>query len=133
MDIHPVILFDGVCKYCCASVNFIIKRDSEARFKFAPLQSEAGRAVMNRYGIEPGDMSSLILVDEGTVYSKSEAALRISDRLGGWARIFSIFRILPVALRDSVYDLIARHRYNIFGKKDECMVPTPDVRERFLD
>ncbi len=125
-----VILFDGVCNFCTASVIFIIKRDPAGKFKFASLQSEYANNIL---GSVEHAMDTLLLVEEGKLYKESTAALRIArDLKGGWKLLYA-FIVIPKFLRDSVYRLIARNRYNWFGKKDQCMVPTPELRDRFLD
>lgn len=128
-----IILFDGVCNVCTASVQFIMKRDSKANFKFASLQSEAGQQLLEKYGVSK-ELDSLSLIeDSGKVYDKSTAALRIGMRLkGGW-KLLRLLLIIPAFLRDILYNIFARSRYKWFGKKDECMLPTPEQRERFIE
>ncbi len=127
-----IVLFDGVCNFCNGAVNFIIKHDHKARFKFAPLQSETGERLRNEHAI-PLDSDSLVLVDDGMAYTHSTGALRIAKGLGGIWQLAYIFIILPTPFRDWFYNTFAKNRYRWFGKKDVCMIPTPDVRERFLD
>ncbi len=131
---EPVILFDGVCNLCSASVNFVIDRDPGARFRFAPLQSEAGREILTAHGesIPVGDPDSIVLVEDGAVYERSTAALRIARDLGGPWSLLYVFIIIPAFVRDAVYRLVARNRYRWFGKSDACRVPTPELRARFL-
>ena len=127
-----MILFDGVCNFCEGSVRFIIDRDPKGLFRFASLQSEFGQSLLQRQGRDPEEMSSVVLVQDDILYTKSAAALRIARRLRfPWPVLFG-FIILPPFLRDFVYDYIARNRYKWFGKKEECMIPTPEIRERFL-
>jgi predicted DCC family thiol-disulfide oxidoreductase YuxK len=139
-----VVLFDGVCNFCDASVNFIIDHDKTGYFKFAPLQSEEGTKLANQYGFESvtavadtadSDLipiDSVILVEDGNAYTHSTAALKILKRLGGpWSWAY-VFVIVPRRLRDWSYRVFARYRYRIFGRKDQCMLPSPDVRARFL-
>jgi predicted DCC family thiol-disulfide oxidoreductase YuxK len=139
-----VVLFDGVCNFCDASVNFIIQHDKASYFKFAPLQSDEGRRLANEYGFEsatakPEDsasdlipIDSVILVEDGKAYTHSTAALRILRRLGTpWSWAYA-FIIIPRPIRDWAYRLFARYRYRIFGRKDQCMLPSPEVRTRFL-
>ena len=126
-----IILFDGVCNFCDAAVNLIIAHDDESVFRFAPLQSEAGRELVAKYGI-PADVDSVILIDNGRAFLHSDAALQIAKRLGGGWRLLTIFGILPRFIRDWSYRLFARYRYRIFGKKDACMMPTAEIRARFL-
>jgi predicted DCC family thiol-disulfide oxidoreductase YuxK len=128
----PIILFDGVCNFCDRSVNFIIARDKNAIFKFAPLQSEAGQKLVEEYGLDKPGIDSVILVENGRAYTHSTAALKIAEKLGGIYAWASIFMYVPRVVRDMFYKLFAANRYRLFGKKDECMIPTPEVREKFL-
>ncbi len=130
---NPIILFDGLCNFCSGAVKYVIERDKKAKFRFAPLQSGAGKAIMEKYGIENGDFDSFILIENGKVYMRSTAALRVQRLLGGFWKFLYVFIVIPVPIRDAVYDFLARNRYKWFGKKDECMVPGPDVRSRFLE
>ncbi|MCC6452581.1 MAG: thiol-disulfide oxidoreductase DCC family protein [Acidobacteria bacterium] len=131
MENQPIVLFDGVCNFCDASVNFIISRDRAGVFRFAPLQSVAGRELIEKYSI-PADVDSVILIDNDRAFIHSDAALRIAQRLGGVWKLLSLFRIVPRSIRDWGYKLFAKNRYRLFGKKDSCMMPTPEIRERFL-
>jgi predicted DCC family thiol-disulfide oxidoreductase YuxK len=126
-----IVLFDGVCNFCSDSVNFIIRRDKERQFKFAPLQSEIGQELRSKYKIAV-DVDSIVLVENDRAYTHSTAALRIARRLGGLISAAYAFIIVPVVIRDFFYKQFAKYRYRIFGKMDACMMPTPDVRERFL-
>ena len=128
---HPVVLFDGVCNLCNASVTFLIDRDPEAVFRFAPLQSDIGRALVAGCGLEEED--SIVLVEEGRCYVRSTAALRIARRMHGAWPLLSIFLAVPAPLRDLIYRVIAEHRYRWFGKQDACRLPTPDLRRHFLE
>jgi predicted DCC family thiol-disulfide oxidoreductase YuxK len=126
-----IVLFDGVCNFCSDSVNFIIRHDPENRFLFAPLQSDAGKELLDKYDV---DMStdSIVLIEKGQAFTRSTAALRIAKRMGGiWALAYVVI-IVPRPIRDYLYDLFARYRYGLFGQKDECILPTPDVQARFL-
>ncbi|MFN6964958.1 MAG: thiol-disulfide oxidoreductase DCC family protein [Pyrinomonadaceae bacterium] len=140
------VLFDGVCNVCDASVNFIIEHDPEGYFKFAPLQSDEGRRLASEFGFEsatatrpnggePPDLipiNSVILIENGRAYTHSSAALEILRRLGlPWSLLYA-FVVVPRPIRDWFYKLFARYRYRFFGKKDQCMLPTPEVRSRFL-
>ena len=129
----PVILFDGVCNLCNGFVQFVIARDPQAHFRFASLQSKAAAALLNgriRNGPVP---DSVLLVEDGRTYTQSTAALRVARGLGFPWNLSYGFIIVPKLLRDVVYDWVARNRYEWFGKRDVCMVPTPDLRDRFLD
>ncbi len=128
----PIVLFDGVCKFCNAGVNFILDRDAHRYFRFAPLQSETGQAFLRRFGMRTDDLDSIVLVEHGLPYRKTSAALRIAHHLGGaWPLLVVLFAIPPF-LRDAAYDLLARNRYRWFGKTQSCRVPTPELRDRFL-
>lgn len=128
---HPVILFDGVCNFCDASVQFILNRDPKGIFQFASLQSEAGQNLVKKHNV-PADIDSMILIVDDKVYYKSTAALRISRHLhGAWKMLYG-FIIIPSPIRNIVYDLIAKNRYKWFGQKESCMLPPPNIRKRFL-
>ena len=130
---HSLVLFDGVCNFCDSSVHFIIARDPQARFRFASLQGEAGRAVLRKHHHFGTGLDTIILVEGDKIYTRSTAVLRIVRRLrGGWP-LLALLLLVPVFARDLVYGLIARNRYRWFGKLDVCTVPGPELRERFLD
>jgi len=129
---HPVILFDGVCNLCNRWIQFVIRRDPEGVFRFAPLQSEAGERLLAECGLPADHMDSVILVEGEEYYTKSGAALRTAKHLGGIYRTLWPLRIVPRRLRDFVYDVVAARRYRWFGKRDQCMMPTPEISERFL-
>ena len=133
METGPVILFDGVCNLCSASVLFIIKRDPAGRFKFASLQSPIAKELLQPHGISADAMSTIVLVDGARCLTKSDAVLEIARGLSAPWPIFSVLRFAPPFLRDACYDLVARHRYRWFGRQEACMVPTPALRSRFLD
>ena len=127
-----IILFDGVCNFCDASVNWIIRRDRRERFRFAALQSPAGERLQREFGLDPSALDALVLVENGRVYRRSGASLRIVRQLRWpWPLLFGLIAV-PAFVRDFVYGWFARRRYRWFGRKDECMVPSPEVRERFL-
>ncbi|OLS38531.1 thiol-disulfide oxidoreductase DCC family protein [Bacillus sp. MRMR6] len=127
-----IILFDGVCNLCNSSVQFIINRDPNAYFKFASLQSEMGQKLLKECGYQT-EMKSFVLIEDHKVYIKSTAALRVCLKLSGAWSIFSVFRVIPPVIRDKIYDLFAKNRYQWFGKKDSCMLPTPEMKQRFLE
>lgn len=129
---HPVVLFDGVCNLCNRSVQFIIKRDKQAMFRFASLQSAAGQKILQELHLPHDHFNSFTLYHEGKIYTRSDAALRVLAQLKGW-KWTSALGIIPGFIRNAVYNLIARNRYRWFGKKDECMIPTPELRSRFLE
>ncbi len=126
-----IVLFDGVCNFCNGAVNFIIKHDPQGTFRFAPLQSELGNAIKDQYRI-PDNIDSVILVDEGRMFLHSDAALRIAEYLGPPWSFGRILVVVPAFIRNAAYRLFARYRYRIFGRRDACMLPTPEIRERFL-
>ena len=127
-----IILFDGVCNFCNGSVNFIIERDKTGYFKFAPLQSEIGEKLLAEHGVDKVETDSVVLIEDGKVYTHSTAALRVARKLEGAWRWFYAFIFVPRLIRDAFYKLFAKYRYKIFGKKDECMLPSPEIRARFL-
>ena len=126
-----IVLFDGVCNFCNSAVNFIIRRDNANQFKFAPLQSELGLELRAKYQIDD-KVDSIILVENDQAFLHSTAGLRIAKGLGGIYSLAYVLIIVPAFVRDFVYKTFAKNRYRLFGKKDMCMMPTPDVRERFL-
>jgi len=128
---QPVVLFDGVCNFCSGTVRFIIKPDRRQRFRFAPLQSQLGVQITTEYGYQPLD--SMLLLHEGQIYQKSNAALRILKLLGGIWSVAYVFIIIPTPIRDLVYDFIGQHRYRWFGKKEQCWLPDEEIKNRFLD
>ncbi|NMO14973.1 DUF393 domain-containing protein [Pyxidicoccus fallax] len=128
-----VVLFDGVCNLCNGAVNFIIDRDPSARFRFAALQSAQAASLLAPLGRVPeADPQSFILVEDGRVYERSSAALRVARKLPGAWKLFYAFIVVPTPIRDAVYRFIARNRYRWFGKADACRMPTPELRARFL-
>ncbi|PAD34679.1 thiol-disulfide oxidoreductase DCC family protein [Terribacillus saccharophilus] len=131
MDNKAIILFDGVCNLCNNSVQFIIKHDKAAYFKFASLQSDFGGQLKEAKQI-PGHVDSIILVENGKVYMQSSAILRISRHLNGPWKLAAAALIIPRPLRDGLYRYVAKNRYRWFGRQDQCMLPSPDLKERFL-
>ena len=126
------MLFDGVCNFCNASVNFVIERDKAGYFKFAPLQSEIGEELVAKHDIDTAETDSVIVVENDRAYTHSSAALRIAKQLDGlWSWSYG-FIVVPKPLRDFFYRLFAKYRYRLFGKQDACMMPTPEIRARFL-
>lgn len=129
-----IILFDGVCNLCNNSVNFIIKHDKKDVFRFASLQSEIGQKLVSERGLDPDELDSIVLIEPGIAYyRKSTAALEISRELSGGYSLLKNFLFLPESLRDVVYDLVANNRYKWFGKQESCMIPTPELKAKFLD
>jgi predicted DCC family thiol-disulfide oxidoreductase YuxK len=127
-----IVLFDGECNFCDSSVQFIINRDVKGYFNFASLQSDVGQKLLKEHHV-PAEMDSFMLIEDGKTYFKSSAALRICRHLAdGWKLLYALL-IVPAPIRNVFYDFIARNRYKWFGKKDDhCMLPSPDVRKRFL-
>jgi len=127
-----IVLFDGVCNFCNASVNFVIERDKAGYFKFVPLQSQIGEELVAKHGIDTEDTDSVIVVENDRAYTHSSGALRIAKRLDGiWSWTYA-FIAVPKPIRDFAYRLFAKHRYRLFGRQDACMMPTPEIRARFL-
>jgi predicted DCC family thiol-disulfide oxidoreductase YuxK len=131
-DAGPILLFDGVCNFCNGAVNFIIDHDRSGRFRFASLQSDVGRALLAEHGLGSLPLSTMVLIDEGRVYMDSDGVLRTAKRLGGPFTLLVPFLLVPRRLRDAAYRAFARQRYRLFGRSDQCRVPTPEVRARFL-
>lgn len=129
--VKKIILFDGECNFCDKSVQFIIKRDPEAIFSFTSQQGEAGQQMIKKHHA-PSSVDSIILIENDTYYLKSSAALRICRHLQGAWKLLFIFILVPYPIRDFFYNILAKNRYKWFGKKDQCTLPTPEVRKRFL-
>jgi predicted DCC family thiol-disulfide oxidoreductase YuxK len=127
----PVLLFDGVCNLCNRTVQFVLTHDPEGRVRFASQQSEFGRRAIERFKLP--DLQTVVLLEGETVYTKSDAALRLTRYLNTPWRWLETLRIIPKFIRDALYDLVARNRYRMFGKQDTCWLPRPEWRERFLD
>jgi len=132
-SVTSIILFDGVCNLCNSSVLFVIKRDRSAKFQFAALQSKFGRYHLTTLNLPINALNTILLIKNGKVYSKSSAALEIARDLGGLWPAFYVFKIVPTFIRDVVYDFIAKNRYRWFGRQEACMIPTPELKARFLD
>ena len=128
-----IILFDGVCNLCNGAVQFIIKRDKKDVFRYAALQSEIGEQLVTERGIDISKVDSIILIEPGRAYyTKSDAALEIAQGFGGFWKALALFTWIPKTFRDAIYDWVARNRYKWFGKKDVCMIPTPELQAKFL-
>jgi len=128
----PILLFDGVCNLCNGTVQWVIAHDPAAQIRFASLQSEVGRALVAKHGLPLDAMDTVVLVDGERHWLKSSAALEVLRRVGGAWKLAALLRFVPRPLRDAAYDLVARNRYGWWGKRDECWVPTPELRARFL-
>jgi len=133
MEQQPIILFDGVCNFCNSAVNFTLKRNKKANIRFAPLQSEAGQKLLQQYNLPVKDMESFVFIENGKAYQRSTAALKVCRYLRGlWPLSYGLI-IVPRFIRDGIYNWIAKNRYKWFGVQQSCMIPTPEVRARFLD
>ena len=130
---HSIILFDGVCNLCNWSVQFVIRHDPKKEFLFASLQSDKAKKLLAEYTIDTNEINSFILLENGKIYTRSIGALRVLKQLKGWSVLFYCFILVPKFIRDGVYNLIAKKRYKLFGRKDECMVPSPEISSRFLN
>ncbi len=127
------ILFDGVCNLCNSTIRFVIKHDGKDLFRYAALQSEIGRKLVSEHNIDTSNVDSIILIEPGIAYyTKSDTALKIGRSFGGLWKLMVVFTWIPVSFRNIIYDLIAKNRYRWFGKRDACMVPTPELRNKFL-
>lgn len=129
---HPTLLFDGYCNLCSGSVLAVIKRDPQAMFRFASLQSPLGRSLLDQHDLNPDEINSVVLIHEKSFSLKSDAVLDVFQLLGGFYRPMAIVKFLPTSFRNRIYDWIAKNRYVWFGKKDVCMIPTPELEDRFL-
>lgn len=128
-----IILFDGICNLCNGAINFVIKKDKENVFKFATLQSETGKNLLKKFDIDSDKVDSIVLIQGKKSYIKSDAALQIAKHLKGGIKFLYLLRILPIGFRNLVYDKVAKNRYKWFGKKESCMIPTPELQRKFLD
>ena len=129
-----IILFDGICNLCEASVQFVIKYDKKDVFRFVALQSELGKEIIKHIGLENKNIDSVILYEPGIAYNyKSAAALEIAKNLGGFFHLGTVFKLIPNGLRNLLYDYIAKNRYQWYGKKESCLVPTIELKSKFLE
>jgi predicted DCC family thiol-disulfide oxidoreductase YuxK len=132
MENHAIVLFDGECKFCNGSVNFIINHDKNGYFKFAPNQSEIAQDLFRKYDVDKANIDSLVLIEDEKVYIYSTGALRIARKLNGLWSMFYGFILVPAFIRNFFYKQFAKYRIKLFGTQDACMMPTPEIRERFL-
>lgn len=130
---HPVILFDGVCNLCNNSVQYVIKHDPKHIFRFASLQSPFGQKILAMHNLPSNTYNSFILFANNKIYTRSTAALVVAKDLKGLIKLLYAFMIVPRFIRDTVYDFIAKNRYKWFGKKNECWIPTKELKNLFLD
>lgn len=129
---QPIVLYDGVCGLCDRFVQFIVTRDSSAKIRLAPLQSESAIVLLQNFHMPAAALSTMVLIEEGKAYVKSAAVLRSLKYLDGPWKFLTIVKIIPAPISDFVYDFIARNRYRWFGKFDACIIPSPEIRSRFL-
>ena len=132
MDTEPILVFDGICNLCNGAVNLVIRNDKHKMIRFAAFQTDAGRELMRSYHFATNELVSFVFIENNRIYTRSTAALRVCRYLkGGWPLCY-IFIIVPRFIRDAVYNLVAKKRYQWFGKTEQCMVPTPEIKNRFL-
>jgi predicted DCC family thiol-disulfide oxidoreductase YuxK len=128
-----IILFDGICNLCEASVQFVIKYDKKDVFRFVALQSDLGKEIIKHIGLESKNIDNVILYEPGIAYNyKSAAALEIAKNLGGFFHLGTVFKLIPNGLRNLLYDYVAKNRYQWYGKKESCLVPTIELKSKFL-
>ncbi|MCD9006978.1 thiol-disulfide oxidoreductase DCC family protein [Luteimonas sp. XNQY3] len=128
----PIVVFDGVCALCSGWVRFLLRHDRRAGFRFAAMQDRVGHDLLVAHGIDPEDPVSFLLADGDAAWHDSDGVIEVLCRLGGAWRAAVVLRLVPRALRDPAYRLLARNRYRMFGRREACMVPPPEVRARFL-
>ena len=126
------ILFDGVCNLCNTLVQFVIRYDAAGQFRFASLQSDSGQTLLTQHGLRTSDFDTFVYIRNDTAYTQSTAGLLVLRDLGGGWQLLYLLIIVPRFIRDAVYKLIARNRYRFFGRQDACMIPTPELKSRFL-
>ncbi|HFB99811.1 MAG TPA: thiol-disulfide oxidoreductase DCC family protein [Phaeodactylibacter sp.] len=129
---HPILLFDGVCNLCNNSVQFVVKHDPNAKFRFAVIQSDVGQELLSHFNLPTQELFSVILIENKKAYTRSSAALQLLKNMDSWHRFFYAMIIFPKPIRDYFYKIIANNRYQWFGKKENCMIPTPELKARFL-
>lgn len=130
---NPLILFDGVCNLCNTSVQFVLKHENNTECRFAALQSEIGQQKLKELGLKTENFDSIVFIENGKLYQKSTAALKISKYLKFPFNLLQVFIIVPKLIRDFVYNWISKHRYKWFGKQESCWIPKPKYKNRFLD
>lgn len=133
MATHPIILFDGVCNLCNSSVQYVIRHDPSEQFQFASLQSKVGQALLAKHHLPLAGFNSFVLIENDKAYTQSTAALRVARKLKGPVKLLVVFIIIPAFIRDVLYKFVAANRYKWFGKKESCMLPSPNLRHRFLN
>ena len=133
MDNRHIVIFDGVCNLCNGSVNFIIKHDPKCLFAFIPAQSPSGQRLIKEFDVPEVGVDTFLLIKNGRCYFRTNAALEIAKDLSGAWFLLYVFKIVPRSLRDYFYNLLAKNRYKLFGRKEACMIPTSNIKNRFLD
>jgi predicted DCC family thiol-disulfide oxidoreductase YuxK len=131
--VPDIVVFDGVCNLCAHSVRFILCHEAVPHFLFAPLQSPAGTRLLKAFGFSPDDAKTFVLIADGRTYVRSDAAIQIAKRLKGAWKLVGLVRVIPRPIRNWMYDVVARNRYRWFGRTEACMVPTSELRSRFLE
>ena len=129
---HQVLLFDGVCNFCSSTVQFIIRHDPNGVFQFLPIQSAEGSRIYREHGFDPANGETFLLLTKKGVFTRSDAALEIAQSFGGLWKLTGFFKYIPRAIRDAGYRIIAKNRYRLFGRQEQCLIPTPEIRARFL-
>jgi predicted DCC family thiol-disulfide oxidoreductase YuxK len=132
-EVNNLILFDGICNLCNASVKFIIKRDKQGAFYFASLQSTFGKVQLKKFGLNTDEFFSVVLIKNDKAFLRSNAALEITKDLSGLWPLLYTFKIIPAFIRDYFYNLVSKNRYRFFGKRDTCMLPSAEVKARFIE
>jgi predicted DCC family thiol-disulfide oxidoreductase YuxK len=130
---RPVVIFDGICNFCNGAVNFIIRRDPKGLFSFTPMQSQIGRMLIDKYGATAVGLDTFLLIKDGKCYERTDAAFEIAKDLTGYWYLLNGLKVIPRRIRDSLYSMFARNRYSLCGRRDACMVPTANLRSRFLE
>lgn len=133
MEDSLIILFDGICNFCNSAVNFVIKNDRKSSIKFATLQSEIADRLLEKYSFSKEGLRTFFFIENGKVYTSSTAAIRVCRYLGGLWPLMIGFIIVPKFIRDGIYNWVSKNRYKWFGKREECMIPSPEVKMRFLN
>ncbi len=133
MSTQAIILFDGVCNFCNRSVQYVARHDPDSYFKFAWLQSETGKQLLNQYGLTENDLDTFVLIENSKAFTRSTAALKVAKKLKGAIRLLYGFIIVPLFIRDMIYRIIAKKRYKWFGKNEACVVPTALLKDRFIN
>lgn len=131
-DDRPLLVFDGDCVLCSNGAQFVLRLDRKGRFRFAVAQSELGRALFRHYGLNETEYETVLLIESGRLYERSDVAIRVGERLGGFWRAAGLLRLLPRPVRDAAYGWVARRRFRLFGRRDVCFRPDLAWRERFV-